>query len=338
MHFLRPTWTPTGHTAQYSFLKVGATNDNPNQREKAALAWRAFCVPNLLLRIRGSRVRNQGRASLHRDRAGLGDRAEVPAPETSPQWGLESPEEVPLGLGAPPSLATPEQRRGGGLLRESFVDEAPFQRHYHNSRPLGICYQPEASLPRLELGGKGRATAPGGSRSSISTPAAAAAVVRQGPLAACSCLALSGLAEARGCRNPQAPDPRRECASRAGPPMALGDDAVALAVGAAPKCEPPEWLQGVLAAGISRAWAASSGCSLPMLSPLPPPPPCPERRSTEPAPAARGSVLKAVMLLGVLLVLCQRVQAERGKQRACRAEWVNHRAWRREASLQWWIA
>lgn len=158
MHFLRPTWTPTGHTAQYSFLKVGATNDNPNQREKAALAWRAFCVPNLLLRIRGSRVRNQGRASLHRDRAGLGDRAEVPAPETSPQWGLESPEEVPLGLGAPPSLATPEQRRGGGLLRESFVDEAPFQRHYHNSRPLGICYQPEASLPRLELGGKGLAT------------------------------------------------------------------------------------------------------------------------------------------------------------------------------------
>ncbi|XP_039211896.1 UPF0606 protein KIAA1549L homolog isoform X2 [Crotalus tigris] len=96
--------------------------------------------------------------------------------------------------------------------------------------------------------------------------------------------------------------------------MALGDDAVALAVGAAPKCEPPECLQGVLAAGISRAWAASAGCSLLMLSPLPPPPPCPERRSTEPSPAARGSLFKAVMLLGVLLVLCQRVQAERGAE------------------------
>ncbi|XP_060543651.1 UPF0606 protein KIAA1549L homolog isoform X3 [Pantherophis guttatus] len=98
--------------------------------------------------------------------------------------------------------------------------------------------------------------------------------------------------------------------------MALGDDAAAVAVGAAAaKCEPPECLQGVLAAGISRAWAASAGCSLPMLSPLPPPPPpCPDRRSIEPGPAARGSLFKAVMLLGVLLVLCQRVQAERGAE------------------------
>lgn len=170
----------------------------------------AFSTKGLLhgqLAFTNSRVereRNQGRASLHRDRRGLWDRAEVPAPETSPRWGLESPEEVPLGLGAPPSLATLEQRRGGGLLRDSFVDEAPFQRRYHNSRPFGIRYQPQAPpAPRVRAGRAWRRAACCAGRL-WQQPLHTCCCWSKGRLAACSCLALSGLAEARGYGNPRA--------------------------------------------------------------------------------------------------------------------------------------
>ncbi|XP_077786267.1 UPF0606 protein KIAA1549L homolog isoform X3 [Podarcis muralis] len=106
--------------------------------------------------------------------------------------------------------------------------------------------------------------------------------------------------------------------------MALGDEAaVAPAAAAAAastststlRCELPVRLRGLFAAGISRAWATSVGLRQLLLLPLPPlPPPCPDRRSAEVAAATKGPLFKAAMLLGVLLVLCQRVQAEQGTE------------------------
>ncbi|CAI5763470.1 Hypothetical predicted protein [Podarcis lilfordi] len=102
--------------------------------------------------------------------------------------------------------------------------------------------------------------------------------------------------------------------------MALGDEAaVAPAAAAAAaasiststlRCELPVRLRGLFAAGISRAWATSVGLRLLLLLP----PPCPDRRSAEAAAATKGPLFKAAMLLGVLLVLCQRVQAEQGTE------------------------
>ncbi|XP_061466497.1 UPF0606 protein KIAA1549L homolog isoform X3 [Rhineura floridana] len=95
--------------------------------------------------------------------------------------------------------------------------------------------------------------------------------------------------------------------------MALGEEAAAAAAAAAAsslRCELAVRLRGLFAAGISRAWATSIGLS------LPPPPllPCPDRRTAEAAAAVKGPLYKAVMLLGVLLVLCQRAQAEQGTE------------------------
>ncbi|XP_053162213.1 UPF0606 protein KIAA1549L homolog isoform X2 [Hemicordylus capensis] len=90
--------------------------------------------------------------------------------------------------------------------------------------------------------------------------------------------------------------------------MALSEEAAAAPT--APRCEPPVRLLGFLAAGISRAWAASAPLRL---LPLP----CPEPRSARTAAAAaggKGPLFKAAMLLGVLLLLCQRVQAEQGTE------------------------
>ncbi|XP_033007698.1 UPF0606 protein KIAA1549L homolog isoform X5 [Lacerta agilis] len=105
--------------------------------------------------------------------------------------------------------------------------------------------------------------------------------------------------------------------------MALGDEAAVASAAAAAastststlRCELPVRLRGLFAAGISRAWATSVGLRLLLLLPLPPPlPPCPDRRSAEAAAATKGPLFKAAMLLGVLLVLCQRVQAEQGTE------------------------
>ncbi|XP_053246500.1 UPF0606 protein KIAA1549L homolog isoform X3 [Podarcis raffonei] len=101
--------------------------------------------------------------------------------------------------------------------------------------------------------------------------------------------------------------------------MALGDEAaVAPAAAAAAststlRCELPVRLRGLFAAGISRAWATGVGLRLLLLLP-PLLPPCPDRRSAEAAAATKGPLFKAAMLLGVLLVLCQRVQAEQGTE------------------------
>ncbi|XP_072841915.2 UPF0606 protein KIAA1549L homolog isoform X1 [Pogona vitticeps] len=107
--------------------------------------------------------------------------------------------------------------------------------------------------------------------------------------------------------------------------MALGEEVAAAAAATAAvaaaaagaMCEPPPGrLGGLFAAGIARVWAGSVG-----LGWRPPPPPCPDRRTcaeggaaAAAAAAVRGPLSKAVMLLGVLLVLCQRVQAEQGTE------------------------
>ncbi|XP_060131424.1 UPF0606 protein KIAA1549L homolog isoform X1 [Zootoca vivipara] len=100
--------------------------------------------------------------------------------------------------------------------------------------------------------------------------------------------------------------------------MALGDEAAVAPAAASTststlRCELPVRLRGLFAAGISRAWATSVGLRLLLLLP-PPLPPCPDRRSAEAAAATKGPLFKAAMLLGVLLVLCQRVQAEQGTE------------------------
>uniref|UniRef100_A0A8D0BAH9 KIAA1549 like n=1 Tax=Salvator merianae TaxID=96440 RepID=A0A8D0BAH9_SALMN len=97
--------------------------------------------------------------------------------------------------------------------------------------------------------------------------------------------------------------------------MALDDEEAAAAAAvpaaaAAPRREPPGCLRGgPVVAGTGRAGETGIGLTLPP----PPLPPCPDRRSAEALPVGiRGPLRKVVMLLGVLLVLCQRVQAEKG--------------------------
>ncbi|KAJ7344503.1 hypothetical protein JRQ81_000453 [Phrynocephalus forsythii] len=92
--------------------------------------------------------------------------------------------------------------------------------------------------------------------------------------------------------------------------MALGEEEAA----AAARCEPPARRRGLLAAGVARVWARGGGGGGGLV--FLPPQPWPDRSTGAGAAAVavRGPLAKAVMLLGVLLVLCQRVQAEQGTE------------------------